>query len=437
MRILIEPGTYSHHNAGDIAALLVAAARIEEEWPAARTVMFTAAPDRLRDFAPRVVPYSTQLRKDILTACSPNGGSPRGVPPGALLRWRLRRHLHWRPLLTALPSVTLRMVSRRLAPHRRSIPPAGVAPGSPAKEELRETFRSFSLFAVSGAGSLCDSFLPHAWSILQLLEVATSANVPTALFSQGLGPIQNRALRSKAESVLPQVDVIAVRERRRGPALLREFGVSPERIHITGDDAIELAYRRRAQTAGDCLGINLRAADYSGVDRKLASLVIGAVAEFAKAHGLKPLPIPISFADRESDLRTICDALGAPAPASCPQGAEPAAAIGLAGRCRMVVTGSYHGAVFALSQGIPAVALTNSQYYENKFLGLADMFGEGCQVIDLSRPNFPHRLLAVLQETLAAADGVRDPLLRSACEQIAASRAAYRKVFDLVSGRRA
>ena len=41
------------------------------------------------------------------------------------------------------------------------------------------------------------------------------------------------------------------------------------------------------------------------------------------------------------------------------------------GECRVVVTGSYHGAVFALAQGIPVVALVKSPYYVNKMAGLA------------------------------------------------------------------
>jgi colanic acid/amylovoran biosynthesis protein len=304
----------------------------------------------------------------------------------------------------------------------------------PASEEPGRLLRSISLLAVSGAGNLCDSFLPQAWSVLRLLEIASFAGVPTALFSQGLGPIENRALRAKARSVLPLVDLIGIRERRTSLPLLEEFGVPSERIHVTGDDAIELAYRHRAHVAGACLGVNLRVAYYSSVDRRLASSVLSSVAEFARMHGLPVLPVPVSFVDCESDLRTVSDVLGASGPISCP--AEPAAVVGLAGRCRMVVTGSYHGAVFALAQGIPAVALTRSRYYANKFLGLADMFGAGCDVVDLSDPGFPQRLLAALGRTLETASGVRDPLLQSARRQIAASRAAYRAASECVSARR-
>jgi polysaccharide pyruvyl transferase WcaK-like protein len=49
----------------------------------------------------------------------------------------------------------------------------------------------------------------------------------------------------------------------------------------------------------------------------------------------------------------------------------------------VVVAGSYHAAVFALSQGIPVVALVKSPYYVNKMVGLGDQFGAGCEIVRL------------------------------------------------------
>ena len=62
-------------------------------------------------------------------------------------------------------------------------------------------------------------------------------------------------------------------------------------------------------------------------------------------------------------------------------------------RCRAVVTGSYHAAVFALAQGIPAVGLTGSAYYDAKFAGLADQFGgSGLWIVRLDQDELPARL---------------------------------------------
>jgi colanic acid/amylovoran biosynthesis protein len=46
-------------------------------------------------------------------------------------------------------------------------------------------------------------------------------------------------------------------------------------------------------------------------------------------------------------------------------------------RCRTVVTGSYHAAVFALAAGVPVVCLSKSSYYDQKFSGLAALMPAG------------------------------------------------------------
>ena len=45
-------------------------------------------------------------------------------------------------------------------------------------------------------------------------------------------------------------------------------------------------------------------------------------------------------------------------------------------RCRLVIVGSYHAAVFALAQGVSAIGLAGNAYYLQKFEGLAaNQFG--------------------------------------------------------------
>ncbi len=429
MRILIEPGGYKCRNMGDLAMFLAAVERLERQWPEAEIVTFSGAPDRLRRHAPRVIPYSLQAREDLLAAHHPDWGLPRRLPLAARAGLDLHR------FLTSVASFNWKQVSR--AARRRFAQvasPAGSMAGGierPDKDELRRVFRSLSLVLVSGAGGLCDPFLRHAWSVLELLEIAVANGVPAVLMSQGIGPIETPLLRSKARAVLPRVDLVGLRESREGPRLLGELGVSAERIHIGGDDAIEIAYRVRRPLAGDCLGVNLRLAGYANVHRALASSILRAVNEFAHARAVEALPIPISFHDREADLDAVSALLGPSRAAPCRD--EPAAVACLVGRCRVVVTGSYHAAVFALAQGIPVVALSNSLYYDNKFLGLAGMFGGGCQLVRLSDAGAAQSLRAALEGLWATGAGLRELLLRSAREQIFASQAVYRRVFEMVS----
>jgi polysaccharide pyruvyl transferase WcaK-like protein len=100
--------------------------------------------------------------------------------------------------------------------------------------------------------------------------------------------------------------------------------------------------------------------------------------------------------------------------------------------CRVLVTGAYHLAVFALSQGIPVVAVTSSEYYDDKFLGLADMFGTGLVMIDLGERDLAERLSSAIAAAWQDAPVVRAPLRAAAERQIALSRAAFDEVFAIV-----
>jgi colanic acid/amylovoran biosynthesis protein len=83
--------------------------------------------------------------------------------------------------------------------------------------------------------------------------------------------------------------------------------------------------------------------------------------------------------------------------------------------------------VFALAQGIPAVCLTKSSYYQAKFRGLQDLFNVGCTIIGLHEPDMPAELSAAMEDAWNAADAVRPFLLQSASGQIEESRRAYQE----------
>jgi colanic acid/amylovoran biosynthesis protein len=101
--------------------------------------------------------------------------------------------------------------------------------------------------------------------------------------------------------------------------------------------------------------------------------------------------------------------------------------------CRVVVTASYHAAVFALSQGIPVVALAKSEYYVDKFLGLIDQFGVGCEVIFLSDQHLEEKLIESIRQKWSKADSLRAELLTNAKHQVELGQAAYKRLYELVS----
>jgi colanic acid/amylovoran biosynthesis protein len=108
----------------------------------------------------------------------------------------------------------------------------------------------------------------------------------------------------------------------------------------------------------------------------------------------------------------------------------------LVSQCRVVVAGSYHAAVLALSMGIPAVAIARSDYYIDKFRGLAGQFGPACHVELTSHPDFLVRLRTAIDRAWDSAGETREHLLRAAALQLELSESAYRHVFDLVEERR-
>jgi colanic acid/amylovoran biosynthesis protein len=253
------------------------------------------------------------------------------------------------------------------------------------------------------------------------------------MFGQGLGPIEGTALRQRAAEVLSRVDLIGVRESRSSVPLLTSLGVSPSRIVVTGDDAIEMAYADdepwRREVRG--IGVNVRIAPYSNVGRELLTAVRQALDESARSHDARLLPIPIAHHDGGMDVETLRELLSGASNVDDGGVAlnTPRGVIDRIGECRVVVTGSYHGAVFALAQGIPVVALARSQYYVDKMAGVMQQFGEGCELMELDTLNgdaaLVPRLRAAIDRAWAAADRLRAPLLASARDQIARGRRAY------------
>jgi colanic acid/amylovoran biosynthesis protein len=285
----------------------------------------------------------------------------------------------------------------------------------------------------TGAGAFNDHFAPLAINILDLLDLAKRRyGAITALLGHGVGPICEPSLVRRAREVLPTVDLITLRESLFGEPLLLALGVNADRIITTGDDAVELAYRATPPPEeGRCIGFGLRIARYSHVDPCSAQAAAAAVIEAARQHATEPLPIPISHHPAERDdavaTRLLGRGLGGPTAESALDVVER---IQL---CRVVVTGSYHAAVFALSQGIAAVGLTQSPYYDVKFLGLKDQFEGLLRVVPLGHGDADSRLAYEIDEAWRTADEIRPRLRRLAAQQVQRGHEAYQRLYELVT----
>jgi Uncharacterized conserved protein len=300
----------------------------------------------------------------------------------------------------------------------------------------RESVASADMLVVSGGGFLNDIFPGQAWPVFERLRVAIDSHLPFALMGQGLGPLRDPALVAIAKSTLPRAQLIAVRESLYSLPLLLELGVSPEKIVVTGDDAIEPAYRARREAAGSKIGVNLRIADYAGTRRANTGALTRTLRAFAADNSSELIALPVCVADSAdtaSDSRSIGKMLGwGDIPSAYESPTTSSSLIDRFAGCRLVVTGSYHAAVFALSQGIPAACLFWSEYYEMKFRGLQAQFGEGCELVDMRRPDSETEVEKALQGLLRAAHLVEAPLLASAENQIKDGRRAYDRLSAIL-----
>lgn len=387
-RILIDPGSHHLLNLGDVAMLQVCVERLRRLWHGPNIRVLTAAPDLLARFCPGVAAVDANGRYELLTTPS----APRG--PRALAR------------------ASLALEGRR----RRG------AAGAYVRELL-----AADLFLASGRGGLTDAFADESRALLAELELAHATGLPTALVGQGVGPLDDPTLRAHAARVLPSVELIALREGDRGQALLAASGVDATRVVVTGDDAVELASSApREPAAPPRLGINLRVAPYAGIETSDAAAVAAVAKSFARRHGATLQPIAISLHPAEDDRRAFDDP-----PADSDQAATPCAAARVAGRCRAVVAGSYHAAVFALAQGIPAVALAASPYYADKLNGLREQFGAGCRVVELDRPGALDAIGPALDAQWRRADELEADLRAAALRQVERGHGAYERLGRL------
>lgn len=417
MRILVDSGCYDLCNMGDVAMLQVAVERLHNLWPMALIEVITNKPAILSQLCPKT--YAVR-------------GDGRHI-------WFHDRNILGKlykllPEKIEQPLKGLEQLSRRFYPTLYS----GLVQfklkirqkNADSIQDFLEAFMNTDLLAISGMGGINDHFANSAITTLDLLEIATRQGIPTAMLSQGIGPIENKRLSKRAKAVLPKVSFIAIREKDISFNLLKTLGVEENRILITGDDAIEPAYKSRPVKPGNCIGVNLRISSYSQATDKHIATLGNVIQNSGIKYSCPIVPIPISFYENESDSKIIQRMTGAYFSQNNIN--SPQEIINKVSDCRIVVTGSYHSAVFALSQGIPAITLYKTAYYKNKFLGLANQFGCGCDVISLDDANLARKLKDSIDFAWQSAEALRPRLLAAAENQIESGQDAYKRLYEMI-----
>ena len=429
MKIFVETGSYDFGNVGDVAMLQVTVSRLQSLWPDAVIKILTNAPEKLAELCPKTFPVSPNGRQLWLSPLvSPDYKYPKDPKKSFH-----KKHIFWLEIedklcyyFPFLANFLLKIKLRRNPKEIREI------------EAFVEAIVTSDLVVASGGG-----YITHLWGewsheVLNTLAFAAKLGKPTAILGHGLGPIENPRFYRKAKFVLPSLSLISIREKKASLPLLDLMGVLSNRIITTGDDAIELAYNARNPKLGNSIGINLRVANYSSISKEFLEIVRSTLHDIAKKKDSPLVPITIlryhTDPNAESDITTIQQILAGFDNVS-DQGNNldtPLKVIKQVGHCRIVITGSYHAGVFALAQGIPVVSLAKSPYYIDKFQGLADQFGVGCDVILLGDEEFAQKLASSIHQLWESAEILRPQLLEAAQQQIELGQTAYQRLYEIV-----
>jgi polysaccharide pyruvyl transferase WcaK-like protein len=433
MRILVATGlnrgTAEYKNLGDVAMLQAAVSRLQHLWPEARVEVITDSAAELARFCPAAKPLPRAAGRYWIQERTLRGPFQRFLPRWASAGFDAAKQSlrsHWPGLLELL--VRLRL---RLGNHDRR----------KEFELFLDGWNHADLLVVCGAGGFADSCREWNLSILGTMEAARQSGVPVAMFGQGMGPLNDPLVLSRASKVLPRVNLITLRGGDGGLQLLKSLGVNAATIATTGDEAVEIAYEARSQERGDAIGINLRVAAYAGVEAITIQSISSLLQNFARRHAARLLPVPIAVHEFANDHLTIRQLLAGWNAEDESEGGlaldTPLKVVQQIGRCGMVVTGAYHAAVFALAQGVPAVCLASSEYYLAKFKGLRGLFGAGCDIVRLDEADFPAKLTEAMERMWNSADTVRESLRQAAAQQIEARRRAYQQMLDMVTAQAA
>ncbi len=425
---------------GNLALLQVAEKRIRAMWPEATLDVISSAPHLLRLYCP------------LARAITPDGAAywanPAGIHDGILLQMpvpALRIALNVREFLRlGLPTVGLKLTrigKDPLAQAKKNGALHTQNGSRPHAVEAAATFQpdaadpgGIDVFVATGSQYISDQCKDDAMRVLERLEIARKQGAVTAMVGQGLGPFHDPELRARVQGVLPGVDLILIRDARTGGQILSSLGICPSRVALTGDDAIEMSHQSRPASLGREIGVGFRIASYMGISSRHIQVLRPVLKEATVKYRTRLRAIPISASLHEVDSRSLGQLIDGRSRGRVAGHLlnSPLGTMKNVGRCRIVVTSTFHPAVFALAQGIPVVALTFAGQYLGKFQGLVDQFKGGCQIIRLDSEQFVPELERAIEVAWNSAEELHPQLLRSAEHMIQLGHVGYRRLFEVV-----
>jgi polysaccharide pyruvyl transferase WcaK-like protein len=246
----------------------------------------------------------------------------------------------------------------------------GPIPGFPALQRIgrnrdadRIEYESYGLVVIAGGGFACDRFGSHVTARRAIAEHAAAAGVPVVVTGHGVGPLQDATVGNDLRALARIANGFSVRD-ECSRELLDSFGVSAV---VTGDDALGLEGYRGRPPRHPYVVVHLRDASYHTTDPDDRRAWVDAALKLAETHGWRVVGLAVN--DRaEAPEHATLRAAGIDRVVDATHDAR--LAVSTAARAAGVVSHSYHLALFALANGVPAVLTTASPYYAQKGEGL-------------------------------------------------------------------
>lgn len=223
---------------------------------------------------------------------------------------------------------------------------------------------------ISGGGSLLQDVTSarSARYYLFILQLAQFLKKKTAIYAQGIGPLNNPGIRTAVARTLNKTDLISVRD-ADSKALLESIGINRLPIHVTADPSfvveadLEAADKILAEAGLDgreLVGVSLR--PWPKADEWLEKAAEG-IRQASKELNVDFAFIPM----QESEDAEVCQSVGIGTIIRSTGGVRTVK--GIISRCKLIIGMRLHSLIFAASENIPFVPIV----YDPKVSAFAAM----------------------------------------------------------------
>ncbi len=274
-----------------------------------------------------------------------------------------------------------------------------------------DMLRQCSLLYVCGGGNLTSLYggLLHVRSFLA--ECAQREGVPIVLTGQQIGAYLTSDDAAILHRWLPGAVGVGVRDRGHSVEWAHRLGVDASRLLVTGDDALDLVPETvpgwTTPAAGERPRVGLSLHHQGGAQTRAATIarLAAALGPWLKHSAADIVVLPHVRADvhHRCDVRLAEDllailGLGDRARIVDRDAGRDTQLKYLTGLCDFVVTTRFHGAVFALSSGVPAALISQDEYTAGRFAGLLDFLRLPVSILPLDAGDLSARVDAAWHE---------------------------------------